>query len=129
MERGAFCCTTPGILQLIRRRFNTGEKPVISKNGLLTTVAYAFPGQSPVYALEGKFPPNMWLMIGSIAVAGSAVKWARDQLGIIKSSDEIGQLASRVEGFHIPYPATENRHCGCCLYYCLRGIIRSILEK
>lgn len=75
---------------------------MISKNGLLTTVAYAFPGQNPVYALEGKVPPNMWLMIGSIAVAGSAVKWARDQLGIIKSSDEIGQLALRVEGFHIP---------------------------
>ena len=35
---------------------------------------------------------------GSIAVAGSAVKWARDQLGIIKSADEIGQLASKVNG-------------------------------
>jgi hypothetical protein len=38
------------------------------------------------------------LMEGSIAVAGSAVKWARDQLGIIKTANEIGELASKVEG-------------------------------
>ena len=67
--------------------YNTGTQPIISKNGLLTTVAYAFRGMPPVYALEG-----------SIAVAGSAVKFLRDNLGLIKSSDEIGQLAARVEG-------------------------------
>ena len=65
--------------------FNTGEEPVISKNGLLTTVGYAFKGHKPVYALEG-----------SIAVAGSAVKWARDKLEMIKSASEIEQLASKV---------------------------------
>ena len=37
-------------------------------------------------------------MEGSIAVAGSAVKWARDQLGIIKKANEIGELASKVKG-------------------------------
>ena len=40
--------------------FNTGDEPVISKNGLLTTVGYAFPGAKPVYALEGRFTLN-WL--------------------------------------------------------------------
>jgi len=39
-----------------------------------------------------------YLTEGSIAVAGSAIKWARDQLGIIKKADEVGQLASKVEG-------------------------------
>jgi glycerol kinase len=44
----------------------------------------------------------MCVIGGAIAVAGTAVKWARDQLGIIKSADEIGQLATKVEGpsFH-----------------------------
>ncbi|KAI5817398.1 hypothetical protein BZA77DRAFT_245423 [Pyronema omphalodes] len=66
--------------------YNTGTEPVISKNGLLTTVGYAFKGQKPVYALEG-----------SIAVAGSAVKFLRDNLGMIKHSHEIGELAAKVE--------------------------------
>lgn len=65
--------------------YNTGYEPVISKNGLLTTVGYAFKGQKPVYALEG-----------SIAVAGSAVKFLRDNLGLINHSHEIGDLASKV---------------------------------
>jgi len=66
--------------------YNTGEHPVISKNGLLTTVAYRFKGQKPVYALEG-----------SIAVAGSAVKWLRDGLGLIKEAEETCELAAKVE--------------------------------
>ncbi|KAL7273137.1 Glycerol kinase [Rhizina undulata] len=66
--------------------YNTGEQPVISKNGLLTTVGFAFKGHKPVYALEG-----------SIAVAGSAVKFLRDNLGLIKHSGEIGELASKVK--------------------------------
>jgi glycerol kinase len=64
---------------------NTGEQPVRSKNGLLTTVCYRFGDQPPVYALEG-----------SIAVTGSAVQWLRDQLGIIAEAAEIEQLASQV---------------------------------
>jgi glycerol kinase len=80
-------------------RFNTGSEPVISDNGLLTTVGFAFPGQKPVYALEGISFQSL-TKSGSIAVAGSAVKWARDQLGIIKSSDEIGKLALNVQGIH-----------------------------
>lgn len=67
--------------------YNTGEEPVISKNGLLTTVGYKMgPDAKPVYALEG-----------SIAVAGSAIKWTRDQLGLIEDAAEIGKLASEVK--------------------------------
>ena len=43
------------------------------------------------------------LIVGSIAVAGSAVKWARDQLGIIKSSDEIGKFAGEVDGSNLVF--------------------------
>jgi glycerol kinase len=64
---------------------STGSELVKSKNGLITTVLFKF-GNSPVqYALEG-----------SVAVTGSAVQWLRDQLGIIKSAEEIEPLASTV---------------------------------
>ncbi|KAL1915008.1 uncharacterized protein VTP21DRAFT_7713 [Calcarisporiella thermophila] len=65
--------------------FNTGTEPVLSTHGLLTTVAYQFAGSEPHYALEG-----------SVAVAGSAVKWVRDNLGLIKEAHEIGELATKV---------------------------------
>ncbi|KAJ6264348.1 hypothetical protein Dda_0493 [Drechslerella dactyloides] len=65
--------------------YNTGNTPVISKNGLLTTVAFQLQGSKPVYALEG-----------SIAVAGSAVKFLRDNLGIIQEAHEVGPLAAKV---------------------------------
>ena len=65
--------------------YNIGETPVISTNGLLTTVAYAFGGK-PMYALEG-----------SIAVAGSSVKFMVDNFGFIESSNQISQLAETVE--------------------------------
>ena len=63
---------------------NTGEKPIISENRLLTTIAYKI-GDKVAYALEG-----------SIFVAGSVVQWLRDGLGIIKSSSEIEALAKQV---------------------------------
>lgn len=67
--------------------FNTGPDLVMSKNGLLSTVAYQLgPNDKPTYALEG-----------SIAVAGSAVKWVRDNLGLIKDASEIGALAAKVK--------------------------------
>ncbi|KAF8969523.1 Glycerol kinase [Entomortierella lignicola] len=66
--------------------FNTGEEIIPSHNGLLTTVGYQFEGEPAAYALEG-----------SIAVAGSAVKWLRDNLGIIKTAEEINALASTVK--------------------------------
>lgn len=65
---------------------NTGTTAVVSKAGLLTTVAYKFGNAAPVYALEG-----------SVAVAGALVQWVRDNLGLIESSDEIEALARTVE--------------------------------
>jgi glycerol kinase len=67
--------------------YNVGDKPVISTHGLLTTVAFDFGGDSkPMYALEG-----------SIAVAGSSVKFLVENLGFIESSSKISQLAETVE--------------------------------
>jgi len=65
---------------------NTGHKPIISSNGLITTAGYLIEGEKPVYALEG-----------SVAVAGSLVQWFRDKLGIISSAPEIDKLAESVE--------------------------------
>jgi len=63
---------------------NTGEKPVSSRHGLLTTIACGT-GDSPVYALEG-----------SIFIAGAAVQWLRDELRIIGSAAETEALAGSV---------------------------------
>ena len=65
---------------------NTGETPVQSTAGLVTTVAYRFGEAKPCYALEG-----------SIAISGALVQWLRDNLGLIKSSNEIEDLARSVE--------------------------------
>jgi glycerol kinase len=64
---------------------NTGDSPVSSDAGLLSTVGYAIAGQPTVYALEG-----------SIAVTGSLIQWLRDNLGIISSASEVEQLAQSV---------------------------------
>jgi glycerol kinase len=64
---------------------NVGQKPVASKCGLVTTVAYKFGEQSACYALEG-----------SIAITGALVQWLRDNLGLITSSTEIETLARSV---------------------------------
>jgi glycerol kinase len=61
---------------------NTGNKPFISKNKLLTTVAWQINGET-TYALEG-----------SIFMGGAVVQWLRDGLGIIKSSSEVETLAA-----------------------------------
>ena len=63
---------------------NTGSKPILSQNNLLTTVAWKI-GDCVNYALEG-----------SIFVGGSVVQWLRDGLGIIRSSSEIEALAASV---------------------------------
>ena len=66
---------------------NTGEVPIKSGHGLLTTLSYKLGPQAKTnYALEG-----------SIAIAGAAVQWLRDSLGIIKSASEIEDLAAMVE--------------------------------
>ena len=65
---------------------NTGEEAVQSNSGLITTVGYKIGDQPAIYCLEG-----------SIAVTGSLVQWLRDNLGIIRSSDEVEKLASSVD--------------------------------
>ena len=64
---------------------NTGEKPVFSKNGLVTTIAWGLDGKVN-YALEG-----------SIFVAGAAVQWLRDEMRIIDSSADSEYMAKKVK--------------------------------
>jgi len=64
---------------------NTGNKPVHSRNGLLTTVGYKFANEPAVYCLEG-----------SIAITGALVQWLRDNLQIIENSSDIEPLARTV---------------------------------
>ncbi|RME90007.1 MAG: glycerol kinase [Anaerolineae bacterium] len=65
---------------------NTGEKPVASTAGLLTTLGYKIGERPAVYALEG-----------SIAITGALVQWLRDNLGLIRKSAEVEDLARSVE--------------------------------
>ena len=83
-------CTDPGAVKNTYGTgcfllMNTGPQPILSKNNLLTTVAWKI-GDTVNYALEG-----------SIFVGGSVVQWLRDGLGVIRSSSEIEALASSVE--------------------------------
>ncbi len=67
--------------------FNTGTEPVTSTNGLLTTIGWKIEREKTVYCVEG-----------SVFIAGAAVQWLRDGLGLIKNSEDVESLASR----HIP---------------------------
>ena len=82
-------CTEPGMVKNTYGTgcfllMNSGEKPIMSQNNLITTVAWKI-GDKVNYALEG-----------SIFVGGSVVQWLRDGLGVISSSSEVEELASRV---------------------------------
>lgn len=82
-------CTEPGSVKNTYGTgcfllMNSGEKPIMSSNNLLTTIAWKI-GDKVNYALEG-----------SIFVAGSVVQWLRDGLGIIRSSSEVEELAASV---------------------------------
>jgi glycerol kinase len=82
-------CTEPGSVKNTYGTgcfllMNSGEKPIMSSNNLLTTVAWKI-GDTVNYALEG-----------SIFVAGSVVQWLRDGLGIIRSAKEVEKLATSV---------------------------------
>jgi glycerol kinase len=64
---------------------NTGQRPVESRSGLLTSLGYQILDQAPVFCLEG-----------SVAIAGALVQWLRDNLGLIHSSVEVEALARSV---------------------------------
>ncbi|MGH0149824.1 UNVERIFIED_CONTAM: hypothetical protein FKN15_055565 [Acipenser sinensis] len=96
--------------------YNTGQKPVMSEHGLLTTVAYKLGRDKPAcYALEG-----------SVAIAGAVVCWLKDNLGIIQSPEEVEKLAASVgtsygcyfvpafSGLYAPYwePSARGIICG-----------------
>ena len=110
---------------------NTGEKPVPSTSGLLTTLGYKIGDQRAVYALEG-----------SIAITGALVQWLRDNLGIIESSAEVESLAKSVEdsggiyfvpafsGLYAPYWKADARGAivGMTRYVTKAHIARAALE-
>lgn len=82
-------CTGPGMVKNTYGTgcfilMNTGDKPFISKNNLISTVAWQVDGKTS-YALEG-----------SIFIGGAVVQWLRDGLGIIRSSAEVEELARQV---------------------------------
>lgn len=82
-------CTAPGMVKNTYGTgcfmlMNIGEKPILSNNNLLTTVAWKVNGQVN-YALEG-----------SIFIAGAIVQWLRDGLGIIRASSEVEALAASI---------------------------------
>lgn len=83
-------CIEPGMLKNTYGTggflmFNTGEKPIVSTNNLLTTVGWKVDGKV-CYALEG-----------SIFIAGAVVQWLRDELKMVQSASEIEKLAGSVE--------------------------------
>ncbi|WP_413099415.1 glycerol kinase GlpK [Streptomyces sp. Inha503] len=110
---------------------NTGDRPVPSKSGLLTTMGYRLGGERPVYCLEG-----------SIAITGALVQWFRDQLGIIRSADEIEPLAASVDdnggayivpafsGLFAPYWRSDARGVitGLTRYVTKAHLARAVLE-
>ncbi|WP_435231413.1 glycerol kinase GlpK [Pseudopelagicola sp. nBUS_20] len=86
-------CFQPGMLKSTYGTgcfalLNTGKAPVVSKNRLLTTIAYQLNGQ-PTYALEG-----------AIFIAGAVVQWLRDGLGVIDTASETQALAEQADQGH-----------------------------
>ncbi|MBC8207377.1 MAG: glycerol kinase GlpK [Kiritimatiellaeota bacterium] len=83
-------CTEPGMAKNTYGTgcfilMQTGTQPVISRNRMLTTIAWQLEGQPVKYALEG-----------SVFTAGAAIQWLRDGLGIIQNAAEINELAAQV---------------------------------
>ncbi len=110
---------------------NTGDQPLFSKHGLLTTLAYQLADAPPAYALEG-----------SIAITGALVQWLRDNLGFFDHASEIEPLARSVEnsagvyivpafsGLFAPYWRADARGviCGLTRYVTKAHLARAALE-
>ena len=130
------CCFRPGQLKNTYGTgcfllMNTGDTPVDSKNGLVTTVAAGLPGKVQ-YALEG-----------SIFVAGAAIQWLRDQLDVLTSAKESAQYAQSVEdtagayvvpafsGLGAPHWDQHARGCivGLTRSFCRAHLVRATLES
>ena len=89
---------------------NTGEKPVFSENGLVTTIAWGLDGKVN-YALEG-----------SIFVAGAAIQWLRDEMRLIDSSEDSEYMAQKVSGY-------EWLLCGSGIYRTWCTALGSVCER
>ncbi|XP_076060393.1 glycerol kinase 1 isoform X2 [Oratosquilla oratoria] len=112
--------------------YNTGTQIVQSEHGLLTTVAYKF----------GKDSPTFYALEGSVAIAGAAVRWLRDNFGLIENSADIERLALTVKdtggvyfvpafsGLYAPYWCTDARGtiCGLNQGTTSAHLARSVLE-
>ncbi|MBN1305440.1 MAG: glycerol kinase GlpK [Anaerolineales bacterium] len=110
---------------------NTGQEPIHSRSGLLTTMGYKIGEQQAVYALEG-----------SIAITGALVQWLRDNLGLIEESADVEALAQTVEdnggiyfvpafsGLFAPYWRSDARGAivGMTRYVNKGHIARAVLE-
>jgi glycerol kinase len=111
---------------------NTGTTPVQSAHGLLSTACFQLGPDAPVfYALEG-----------SVAIAGAAISWMRDQLGLVKNAAEVSALAMSVadtggvyfvpafSGLFAPYWRSDARGtiCGLTLNTNKAHIARAVLE-
>jgi len=129
-------CLTPGLAKNTYGTgcfllMNTGERPVPSTAGLVTTVAWQLGERKPCYALEG-----------SIAVTGALVQWLRDNLGLIRSSADVEALAASVpdngdvyfvpafSGLYAPYWRADARGivAGLTRYATAGHIARAALE-
>lgn len=111
--------------------YNTGSDIIYSTHGLITTVAYKFGDEKPVYALEG-----------SVAIAGAALNWLRDNLGIINDASESEEVANQVKdtgdvcfvpafsGLFAPYWRADARGLmiGITQYTTKAHIVRAALE-
>jgi len=111
--------------------YNTGNEPVTSTHGLLTTVAYQAEGQPASYALEG-----------SVAVAGLALRWLRDNMCMIDNFAQAYELASQVDstggvyfvpafsGLFAPHWRSDARGtlCGLTGHTTRQHICRAVLE-
>jgi glycerol kinase len=110
---------------------NTSSHPVPSTSGLITTIGYSLKGADTAYALEG-----------SVADTGSAVQWLRDELGLIRSANEIEALAASVpdsaglyfvpafSGLFAPYWRTDARGviAGLTRFHTKAHLARATLE-
>ena len=129
-------CFEPGMMKVTYGTgafalLNVGDKPVASRNRLLTTIAYQLHGQ-PTYALEG-----------AIFVAGSAVQWLRDGLKMIRAAPETQELAAQADpdsgvyfvpaftGLGAPYwdPKARGLICGLSRGTGRAEIARAVLES
>ena len=130
------CCFEPGQMKNTYGTgcfmlMNTGQTPVDSRSGLVTTIAAGLPGKI-TYALEG-----------SIFVAGAAIQWLRDQLDVLTAAGESAQYAASVPdtagayvvpaftGLGAPYWEQHARGCivGVTRSFCRAHLVRATLES